>query len=116
MGTSEPPRISSEWHLSAAPGNPACGRNLSLPNLGFNVFEDDSCLAAPNDLVNTDLWLDVLKENGGFTPTMLPFSNSPLVDAINGQVYPWDQRGLPRIAGESDIGAAECQQNECEEF
>ncbi|MFK7817790.1 MAG: choice-of-anchor Q domain-containing protein [Planctomycetaceae bacterium] len=56
-----------------------------------------------------DPGLGSLQDNGGWTETMLPQADSPLIDAASGSLLQRDQRGTyPRRAGDGvDIGAAE---------
>jgi hypothetical protein len=63
-----------------------------------------------------DARLGRLGDNGGYTPTMNPAANSPLIDAgpppndVNHPFPPTDQRGIARpIGAKSDIGAVEYQ-------
>lgn len=94
---------------------------------GYNYEQSaDTCGFSPatNDVVNgADPLLGALADNGGPTPTRLPVSDSPLVDAIPttacgdgdalaGFAVTADQRGLPRpeqSGGACDIGAVEAQ-------
>jgi hypothetical protein len=68
-------------------------------------------------LTGTDPRLGPLQNNGGPTPTLLPLSGSPVIDAgVTAAVPPGltvDQRGLPRVVGSAvDIGAVELQPGE----
>lgn len=87
-----------------------------VSSLGHNVVSGTNCgFAQPTDQENVDPQLGLLADNGGPTPTHLPFANSPAVDAIpvgtpglcNGTA-PYDQRGVARPVGPAcDIGAVE---------
>ncbi|MEM7156212.1 MAG: choice-of-anchor Q domain-containing protein [Myxococcota bacterium] len=101
--------------IDGHPGNPACGGPTPNLTFGYNVFADDSCDTAPNDLTNTDLQVGPLADNGGPTPTMMPLPGSPMIDAFGGVwVSPVDQRGESRNPGDDmDVGAVECQPGEC---
>jgi hypothetical protein len=98
-------------------------------SLGYNDANEDapgSCnLTAPGDNASNrnDPLLGPLANNGGPTPTRLPQSGSPLIDAIPnascgdgntlaGFAVTTDQRGLARpeqTGGRCDIGAVEVQ-------
>src|SRR5262249_6109309 len=84
---------------------------------GYNLSSDNSCTAfftQTGDLNNANPQLGPLATNGGPTPTHLPKSGSPAIDAIPLGANGWgtsltiDQRGAPRpIHGKCDIGAVE---------
>lgn len=63
----------------------------------------------PPDTISSDPELGPLQDNGGPTFTMAPSATSPVIDRGNNTVNaPFDQRGLPRVAGfAADIGALE---------
>jgi CSLREA domain-containing protein len=86
-----------------------CGAT-GIQSLGHNLESGSDCGFAPannGDLQNTDPKLGALQNNGGQTDTLLPASNSPVVDA--GASCPSvDQRGTSRPQGNAcDIGAVE---------
>jgi hypothetical protein len=87
---------------------------------GYNYSDDDTCgLTATGDTQNGAApGLGALAANGGPARTLLPASNSPLVDAIptaacqddGATGITTDERSLPRPAGAGcDIGAVELQ-------
>lgn len=65
------------------------------------------------DLLGADSLLDVLADNGGFTPTVALLSGSPAIDAgSNSEGFITDQRGTGfarLVGGQVDIGAFEVQ-------
>jgi hypothetical protein len=62
------------------------------------------------DLVGANPQLQPLANNGGPTLTHALLPTSPAIDAGHPTVFePFDQRGVPRPAGASDIGAFELQ-------
>jgi hypothetical protein len=95
-----------------------------VSNMGYNFIGNDQGANVGNehgDHIGTatqplDARLGPLADNGGYTPTMNPAANSPLIDAGPGPsdtpyTYPsTDQRGIARpIGAKSDIGAVEYQ-------
>lgn len=92
----------------------ACAFPLVV-SLGHNLFSDDSCgTLLPSDRVDPEPLLGPLADNGGPTPTRLPFADSPAVDAIPAGTPELctagivDQRGEARPDGPAcDIGAVE---------
>jgi len=86
---------------------------------GYNLSSDTSCaafLTHTGDLNNVNPQLGPLGNNGGPTPTRLPQTGSPAIDAIPlntngcGRSLTTDQRGAPRPTphgGHCDIGAVE---------
>ena len=98
-----------------------CGTDLPVTSNGYNFADDESCgLTATGDRqgAGLDPLLGALANNGGRTPTFLPQTGSPLLDAIPEaacQTAPatgvtTDQRGLPRPAVSGcDIGSVEVQ-------
>ena len=76
---------------------------------GENLSDDDSCnLNETGDLEDTDPLLGPLADNGGLTPTLLPQSSSPAIDASSSCPTSVDQRGLTRPLGnQCDIGSVE---------
>ena len=108
----------------AGGGGANCAVGSTTSN-GFNFSDDASAgvschFDAATDLVGTsnDPNLGALENNGGPTPTRLPLSGSPLIDAIplascqadGASGITTDQRGFPRPAlNGCDIGAVEVQ-------
>jgi CSLREA domain-containing protein len=84
---------------------------------GFNVVADDTCgLTESTDQQDVNPLLAGLADNGGPTPTHLPFAGSPVIDAValgsevlcDNSDYPTDQRGQARPVGAGcDVGAVE---------
>ena len=84
---------------------------------GHNIASDASCsLTGPGDLNNTNPMLGPLANNGGPTPTHLPLSGSPAIDAIpvgactdvSGNPVASDQRGVSRPQGAGcDVGSVD---------
>jgi len=90
------------------------GRNCVVEGTAFTFttdhswFDDDSC---PNgDASGTDSGdpeLGALRDNGGYTETMMPSGQSGLIDAGNSKTCTaLDQRQAPRV-GTCDIGSVE---------
>jgi predicted outer membrane repeat protein len=84
---------------------------------GGNRVSDGTCfiVSAAQDLAGVDALLGILADNGGPTPTHLPYATSPVLDGVavgtaglcDGTI-PVDQRGVARPAGSGcDIGAVE---------
>ena len=108
----------------AGGGGANCAVGSTTSN-GFNLSDDASAgvscnFNAATDLVGTsnDPQLGALGNDGGPTPTRLPLSGSPLIDAIplascqadGASGITTDQRGFPRPAlNGCDIGAVEVQ-------
>jgi len=84
----------------------------------FSLFEDTSCdwQSGSGNIVQPNLTIGSLRDNGGPTWTMMPPPDSPAVDA--GQCnLPEDQRGVPRPQGLAcDIGSVERQLHEASFF
>ncbi|MEM9182001.1 MAG: choice-of-anchor D domain-containing protein [Pseudomonadota bacterium] len=72
-----------------------------------NFIGDGSCAVGAVDLLAGDPVLGELGDNGGPTPTHLPLSGSPLVDAGTNSACPaTDQTGMPRpVDGDADDDA-----------
>lgn len=82
----------------------------TIIDLGYNLSSDASCaFSAIGSMNNTDAKLMALKNNGGVTPTIDMFQESPAIDggvAIPGVGV--DQRGVARpYSSAPDIGAYE---------
>jgi CSLREA domain-containing protein len=88
---------------------------VTLSTLGGNLDSDGTCGFGAGDLPSTDPLLGALADNGGPTPTHLPYGISPVIDAIApgtaglcDGALPIDQRGETRPAGGGcDVGAVE---------
>jgi hypothetical protein len=104
----------------ALPGGTDNCSVLTTTSEGYNYSDDDSCdFTGTGDVENgADPQLGALADNGGLTPTRLPATTSPLVDAIpaascqddGAAGITTDQRGLPRPGFTNcDIGAVELQ-------
>jgi hypothetical protein len=82
-------------------------------SLNYNLSGDTSCstFTAPNDITNTNPFLDPLQNYGGSTTTHRPQAGSPVINAGNPAFAPppsLDQRGFPRVISATiDIGAYE---------
>lgn len=86
-----------------------------------NVFDDDTCPnsgAANTTLYNEPVFLSLLGDHGGWTPTHRPMVNSPALDRLTGAdctADKYDQRLMPRAVdfrGEGpkcDAGAVELE-------
>jgi len=86
--------------------------NGAVTSLGYNLSSDNSCIAyfnQPSDWNNTNPYLGGLANNGGPTPTHMPFPPGKAIDGgqcIGGITT--DQRGVTRPKGLAcDIGAVE---------
>lgn len=82
---------------------------LPITSLGHNIISDGTCVNGNDstDQRNTDAKLGPLADNGGFTQTQLPATDSPALAAVpSAQCVELDQRKALRI-GNCDIGAAE---------
>ncbi len=85
-----------------------------------SFFDDTTCRAAGgNNIIEPLLLIGSFGNHGGLTPTWLPLSGSPLIDAGDNNLCPTsDQRGQPRpidklgAGPRCDIGAVEVQQYE----
>ena len=95
-------------------GTPAnCGATSSsgvLSSQGYNLVSGASCgFGATGDRTAPNPQLGSLQNNGGATPTFLPLSGSPVLDAIPAARCPSiDQRGIGRPQGSAcDTGAVE---------
>lgn len=107
----------------ASKANCSAGGYSLFSNHGISsshsVYDDSSCsiLSGSGNLLGVDPKLGSLVNNGGLTPTMLPLSGSPLIDAgDNISCMPLDQRGQLRPVNKlgmptatCDIGAVELQ-------
>jgi hypothetical protein len=102
-------------------GAPNCAVTGAITSNGFNFSDDTTCgLTGTGDRqgAGNDPALSPLADNGGPTPTLLPQTGSPLIDAIpiaacqsdGASGITTDQRGLlrPAMAG-CDIGSVEVQ-------
>jgi hypothetical protein len=110
--------LTSFGSVVALPGGPAnCSVGGTVTN-GYNYSDDDTC--GFTDTANGDVedgadpQLGALADNGGSTPTRLPATTSPLVEAIPAAScfagIPTDQRDLTRPGFTNcDIGAVELQ-------
>ena len=79
---------------------------------GYNVEDGISCnFTAADDMSSTDPMLDVLANNGGFSPTHALLPGSPAIDSATPDMcIPIDQRGLSRPQGpQCDRGAVEME-------
>ncbi|MGH8984891.1 MAG: choice-of-anchor Q domain-containing protein [Acidimicrobiia bacterium] len=104
----------------AQAGAPNCGNLGSTTSNGFNFSDDATCgFTAGTDRQDAgDPGLGALADNGGPTPTQLPQTGSPLIDAIpatscqadGASGITTDQRGVtrPQVGG-CDIGAVEVE-------
>jgi hypothetical protein len=100
--------------LDSIVGTQASGPDCAGPvsSGGHNVAADLSCsLTGTGDQAGVDPKLGPLQDNGGYTPTHLPYVDSPAVDAEGGAcngIAPMDQRGVARPQHSAcDSGAAE---------
>ena len=103
----------------------ACGLNDAIAAAQAAGGDVTISLAVPGGVVNStgNVWVGALANNGGPTPTLLPLTGSPLIDAIPAAAcqsgsaagITTDQRGLPRpgvgigTGPNCDIGAVELQ-------
>ena len=117
-GMGLPPNGAITVHGSIVAGAaPVCGLGEAVvSSLGHNLVSDTSCgFTDTGDQPGTAPLLVGLAENGGPTPTHLPFASSPAVDAIPPGTpglcdasAPPDQRGVTRPQGPAcDVGAVE---------
>jgi hypothetical protein len=97
--------------------------NVTKTSNGYSFDDDGSCVvgSATGDMSDAgDPGLGTLADNGGLTQTLLPQTNSPLIDAVAtadcssdgaSTIVPLvDQRDYPRPFGSGcDIGAVEVQ-------
>jgi hypothetical protein len=111
--------------ITGAVGGENCVVDGTATSNGWNYADDTSCgftntANGDHQASGNDPMLGALGDNGGPTPTMLPQTGSPLIDAIPNaacQTDPapgvtTDQRALPRpeqAGGLCDIGAVEVQ-------
>lgn len=83
----------------------------SVNSGGHNLIGDNSCVTGgdPTDKRNISPMLSFINDNGGPTPTLLPLTGSPVIDAADNVACPTrDQRGVLRPVGSAcDIGAVE---------
>ena len=71
---------------------------------------DDADVIGENNILEVDPRLGPLKNNGGYTQTMLPKANSVVIDSGAGLGEVFDQRGNLRLRGAGvDIGAVEAK-------
>lgn len=90
-------------------GNSAAG--------GAQDFAGTPATGSGGNLIGGAPVLAPLGSYGGFTPTMPPLLNSPVIDAGVPTALVTDQRGLPRPVGAAaDIGAAEQQASDASLF
>jgi hypothetical protein len=82
---------------------------LTLTDAGWNISGDNSCnLNSPTDQTTVTADLSPLGTSGGPTQTMMPYVDSPAIDAGNGPACPLtDQRGAARPSGACDAGAVQ---------
>lgn len=82
---------------------------LSSSHTLWNGVDEDAAalLAGDGNLINVDPQLGALADNGGFTRTMLPAADSPVIDAGGDTDLVTDQRGGPRVIGVLDLGSVE---------
>lgn len=100
-------------HATALPGSSVCP--AGVVSGGWNVASHVcDALVATGDVQSSPVWLHPLADNGGATPTMLPFGGSPVLDRIPAGTPVWcettavDQRGVARPQGGGcDAGAVE---------
>lgn len=109
-----------------SPENLSVTDNVSGPepfqSLGYNLLSDASGDPTPSltDQVNTFADLEPLAANGGISPTALPRSTSPALDAGNcsaatdqrGETRPVDLPLIPNAFLGCDVGAVELQDAE----
>ncbi len=100
--------------FASTSGTASCQIDTSEGAITASNFDvDGSCTddwSGVGDIGNgLDPLLKALADNGGDVPTMLPKSDSPLIDAVPATYdVDVDARGVPRPQGEAnDIGAAE---------
>lgn len=118
-GGDETPSIDAFGSLIEAStnGGPACDSSGPITSHGYNFVTDSSCgFTAEGDIQDGgDPELGPLAANGGPTPTMLPATTSPLVDAIPTEecedaAVLTDQRGVSRPQGGfCEIGSVELE-------
>lgn len=100
-------------HTMALPGASLCP--AGVVSGGWNVASHGcGALVATGDVQSVPVWLHPLADNGGATPTMLPFDGSPVLDRIPAGTPLWcdpgavDQRGVARPQGGGcEAGAVE---------
>jgi predicted outer membrane repeat protein len=81
--------------------------NTFDPGYGNNLIGGGDATGAFTNSGITNPGLGPLADNGGPTPTHLPYSGSPAIDAAGYQSGAFDQRNAPgRIDGDGDGGAA----------
>lgn len=92
------------------------GSVVEIYNIAAEPIINDSLIdgGCPNDSVCTNIlnvnpMLASLADNGGFSPTVIPEINSPVIDAgNNASCTGYDQRGVVRPQGQAcDLGAVE---------
>jgi hypothetical protein len=89
------------------------GKNIASAR--YSISSDSTCiLSGTGNHTNLDPLLTYLANNGGWTKTHLPRTNSPAVNGVVGNDCPsFDQRGVARPQGAScDIGAVERKSND----
>lgn len=82
----------------------------AMTSLGNNLEDDDTCgFDRATDIVNSDPLLQELAHAGGPTATHRPLTQSPALDAANGDACPaTDQRGVARPQDGDGDGQAAC--------
>ena len=96
--------------LADSPGSNCFGE---IESLGYNIDSGNSCnFEEDGDLINTSPEVELLGDNGGFTPTHAIGVGSPAIDAgdlagcvdYNFYELPTDQRGFARnVDGDGDL-------------
>ncbi len=119
---SEPGTVVVKNSILASPARrtqQACWQSWggAIVSAGHNIVADASCgFAGPGDVVIADPMLGPLANNGGPTPTHLPLTGSPAIDAgpagactdVSGNPVTTDQRAAARPRGPAcDAGAVE---------
>ena len=114
IASSAPTTVSVSAVADPAGGGANCApftTATAFSSTGFSWFDDASCSAGPDDLVDPagDPQLGPLTDNGGPTPTRLPAAGSPLGGRQPAPcALPTDQRGQARPQGVScEAGAVE---------
>jgi hypothetical protein len=94
--------------ILASTGIPSCAGQIT--SSGHNLATDDSCgFTAPGDVIQSNPRLDVLRNNGGSTPTHALLVGSQAIDGGGTQDCPTtDQRGASRPTDGDADGTAEC--------
>lgn len=84
-----------------------CNDTSALAGPSPSLEDGDTCGLAPPSQSGTDPQLDLLRDNGGPTPTQGLYAESPALDAAGACGVLVDQRGLARDASACDVGAFE---------